>query len=192
MKIQVLIILIEVVLIILALAVYLIATIIQLFKINAGLDVVLPAVGEIGAKTAPINGVLGGIVTNLVMARDALEGLHLKKAGPDAAGLVESLFPGEGANFLRRVGRSGKVVNVGTVYTRGVGILETLGRGAPALTRGERPRDATGRSVAAAPPAAQRSESEGGNRPSAAPPAAPPPPPANRITSAKGTRPWER
>ena len=192
MKIQVVIILVEIVLIILALAVYLIATIVQLFKINAGLDVVLPAVGEIVAKTAPINGVLDAINKNLVTARDALEGLHLKKAGPDAAGLVESLFPGEGANFLRRVGRSGKVVNVGTVYTRGVGILETLGRGAPALTWGERPRDATGRSVAAAPPAAQRSESEGGNRPSAAPSAAPPPPPANRITSAKGTRPWER
>ncbi len=55
----------------------------------------------------------------------------LKKAGPDSAGLVESLFPGEGAKFLRRVGRTGKVVNVGTVYTRGVGILAGLGRGAP-------------------------------------------------------------
>ena len=86
MKIQVLIILIEVVLIILALAVYLIATIIQLFKINAGLDVVLPAVGEIGAKTAPINGVLGGIVKNLVMARDALEGLHSRRPVPTPRG----------------------------------------------------------------------------------------------------------
>ena len=55
----------------------------------------------------------------------------LKKGGPDSAGLVESLFPGEGAKFLRRVGRPGKVVNVGTVYTRGVGILASLGRGAP-------------------------------------------------------------
>jgi hypothetical protein len=242
MKIQVAIILLEVVLIVLALAVYLIATIIQLFKINAGLDVVLPAVGEIVAKTAPINGVLDAIVKNLVTARDALEGLHLKKAGADAAGLVESVFPGEGANFLRRVGRSGKVVNVGTVYTRGVGILASLGRGAPigaahtkgpavrdpkysttaasmlyprpggarsrpkspvvgreaahspyeaALTPGERPRDATGRHVEAAPPAAPGGQADGGDRPPAAAPA-PPPPTANRITSAKGTRPWER
>ncbi|MDX6707002.1 MAG: hypothetical protein QOI48_2848 [Solirubrobacteraceae bacterium] len=243
MKIQVAIILLEVVLIVLALAVYLIATIIQLFKINAGLDVVLPAVGEIVAKTAPINGVLDAIVKNLVTARDALEGLHLKKAGADAAGLVESVFPGEGANFLRRVGRSGKVVNVGTVYTRGVGILASLGRGAPigaahtkgpavrdpkysttaasmlyprpggarsrpkspvvgrevahspyeeALTPGERPRDATGRHVEAAPPAAPGGQADGGDRPPAAGPAPPPPPTANRITSAKGTRPWER
>jgi hypothetical protein len=71
------------------------------------------------------------INANLVVTRDALENLMLKKAGPDSAGLVESLFPGEGAKFLRRVNRSGKVVNVGTVYTRGVGILAGLGRGAP-------------------------------------------------------------
>ena len=133
MKIQVAIILLEVVLIILALAVYLIATIVHLFRINAGLDVVLASVDEIVAKTAPVNGVLDAINGTLVTARDALEGLHLKKGGPDAAGLVESLFPGEGANFLRRVGKSGKVVNVGTVYTRGVGILASLGRGEHAL-----------------------------------------------------------
>jgi hypothetical protein len=246
MKIQVAIIILETVLIILALAVYLVATIIQLFKINAGLNVVLPAVGEIVAKTAPVNGVLDAINKNLVTARDALEGLHLKKAGPDAAGLVESLFPGEGANFLRRVGKSGKVVNVGTVYTRGVGILATLGRGAPigaahakgpavrdakysttaasmlyprpggararpkspvvgrepahspyeaAQTPGERPRDPTGRSVEtgsapqAAPPAAESTAEE--KQPEAAP-EAPPTPTPGRITTAKGTRPWER
>ena len=69
----------------------------------------------------------------------------LKKGGPDAAGLVESLFPGEGAKFLRRVNRTGKVVNVGTVYTRGVGILASLGRGAPigaAHAKGAAVRDA--------------------------------------------------
>lgn len=131
MKIQVLIIIIETLVIIAALAVYLIATIVQLFKINAGLAGTLTSVGEIVAKTAPVNGVVDAINANLVTARDALENLHLKKAGPDAAGLVESLFPGEGAKFLRRVGKSGKVVNVGSVYTRGVGILASLGRGAP-------------------------------------------------------------
>jgi hypothetical protein len=119
------------VLIILALAVYLIATIAELIKITNGLDIVIGGVGEIVAKSAPVNGVLDAINSNLVAGRNLLEGLLLKKAGPDSAGLVESLFPGEGANFLRRVGRSGKVVNVGVVYTRGVGILASLGRGAP-------------------------------------------------------------
>jgi hypothetical protein len=240
MKIQVAIILLEVVLIILALAVYLIATIVQLFKINAGLDVTLASVGEIVAKTAPVNGVLDAINGTLVTARDALEGLHLKKAGPDAAGLVESLFPGEGANFLRRVGKPGKVVNVGTVYTRGVGILASLGRGAPigaahtkgpavrdpqysttaasmlyprpggarsrpkspvvgreaahspyeaALTPGERPRDPTGRPVEARPQGTSSGQTSVEKQPDAAPPAAPAP---SRITSAKGSRPWEQ
>jgi hypothetical protein len=131
MQIQVALIILLVALIIAALAIYLIATIIQLFKINAGLDVVLGRVGEIAAKSAPVNGVLDAINANLVAGRDLLEGLLLKKAGPDSAGLVESLFPGEGAKFLQRVGKSGKVVNTGTVYTRGVGILASLGRGAP-------------------------------------------------------------
>jgi hypothetical protein len=131
MEIQVALIILLVVLIIAALAIYLIATIIQLFKINAGLDVVLGKVGEIVAKSSPVNGVLDAINSNLVAGRDLLEGLLLKKAGPDSAGLVESLFPGEGAKFLQRVGKTGKVVNTGTVYTRGVGILASLGRGAP-------------------------------------------------------------
>ncbi len=131
MEIQVALIILLVALIIAALAIYLIATILQLFKINAGLDVVLGKVGEIVAKSAPVNGVVDAINSNLVAGRDLLENLLLKKAGPDSAGLVESLFPGEGAKFLQRVGKSGKVVNTGTVYTRGVGILASLGRGAP-------------------------------------------------------------
>jgi hypothetical protein len=131
MQIQVALIILLVALIIAALAIYLIATIIQLFRINAGLDVVLGRVGEIVAKSAPVNGVVDAINANLVTGRNLLEGLLLKKAGPDSAGLVESLFPGEGAKFLQRVGKTGKVVNTGTVYTRGVGILASLGRGAP-------------------------------------------------------------
>jgi len=130
-EIQVAIIILLVAAIIGALALFLIATIVQLFKINAGLSVVLPLVGQIVAKTNPVNPVVDDINAQLVTTRDALENLMLKKGGPDAAGLVESLFPGEGAKFLRRVNRSGKVVNVGTVYTRGVGILASLGRGAP-------------------------------------------------------------
>jgi hypothetical protein len=127
-----------------ALAIYLIATIQQLFTINAGLDVVLGKVGEIVAKSSPVNGVVDNINNNLVTGRNLLEGLLLKKAGPDSAGLVESLFPGEGAKFLQRVGKSGKVVNTGAVYTRGVGILASLGRGAPigaAHTKGPAVRD---------------------------------------------------
>ncbi len=145
MEIQVAIIILLVAVIIAELAIYLIATILQLFKINAGLAVVLPVVGGIIVKTAPVNPVVDDINRNLVITRDALENLMLKKGGADAAGLVESLFPGEGAKFLRRVNRSGKVVNVGTVYTRGVGILASLGRGAPigaAHTKGSAIRDA--------------------------------------------------
>lgn len=131
MEIQVAIILLLATLIIAAAAIYLLATIMQLFKINSGLSVVLPLVGQIVQKTAPVNPIVDDINANLVVTRDALENLMWKKAGPDSAGLVESLFPGEGAKFLRRTGRTGKVVNVGTVYTRGVGILAGLGRGAP-------------------------------------------------------------
>jgi hypothetical protein len=144
-QIQVAIIILLVAVIIAELAIYLIATIIQLFKINAGLAIVLPVVGQIIVKTAPVNPVVDDINKNLVITRDALENLMLKKAGPDSAGLVESLFPGEGAKFLRRVNRTGKVVNVGTVYTRGVGILASLGRGAPigaAHAKGAAVRDA--------------------------------------------------
>lgn len=117
--------------IIAALALFLIATIVQLVKINQGLAVVIGGVGEIVAKTAPVNGVLDAINGNLVAGRNLLENLFIKKAGDDAGGLVESLFPGEGAKFLQRVGRRGPVVNTGVVYTRGVVILASLGRGAP-------------------------------------------------------------
>lgn len=131
MEIQVALIILLIAAIVACLAIYLIATIGELFKINAGLDIVLGKVGEIVQKSSPVNPVVDDINAQLVIARDALEGLHVKKAGPDAAGLVESLFPGEGANFLRRVGKTGKVVNSGAVYTRGVAILASLGRGAP-------------------------------------------------------------
>ena len=118
-------------LIIAALALYLTATIVQLVKINKGLAVVIGAVGEIVQKSAPVNGVLDAINGNLVAGRNLLEGLFIKKAGQDAGGLVESLFPGEGRKFLQRVGRQGPVVNTGIVYTRGTVILASLGRGAP-------------------------------------------------------------
>ena len=144
MEIQVALILLLATVIIAAAAIFLISTIMQLFKINSGLAVVLPLVGQIVQKTAPVNPVVDDINQNLVVTRDALENLMWKKAGPDSPGIVESLFPGEGAKFLRRTNRQGKVVNVGTVYTRGVGILAGLGRGAPigaAHQRGAAVRD---------------------------------------------------
>jgi hypothetical protein len=152
-EIQVALIILLVAVIIAALAIYLIATIAELFKINAGLDVVLGKVGEIVAKSSPVNGVVDAINANLVTGRNLLEALLLKKAGPDSAGLVESLFPGEGAKFLQRVGKTGKVVNTGAVYTRGVGILAGLGRGAPigaAHTKGPAVRDPKYSTTAAA------------------------------------------
>lgn len=153
MKIQVAIIIVEVVIILGALALYLIATILKLFRINAGLDAVFPPVGQIVAKTAPVNAVLGDINSNLGALRDALEGLMWKKAGADSAGIVESLYPGEGAKYLQRVGRSGSVVDTGPVYGRGKEILGAIGGllsaaaeregvgAAPATSRGLRPWD---------------------------------------------------
>ena len=151
MKVQVAIIIIEVALIIGALAVYLIATIRKLLRIHVGLSAVFPPVGQIVAKTAPVNPVLSSINSNLATLRDALEGLMWKKAGADAAGIVESLYPGEGTKYLRRVGKSGSVVNPGPVYGRGKAILGAIGGAlaaaaqregvgsAPTPSRGSRP-----------------------------------------------------
>jgi len=126
MELPVLIIILLITLIILALAVFLIATILELRKIDAGLGVVLEGVAEIATKTAPVNGVLDAINVTLVAGRDLLEGLALKKTGPDAAGLVESCFPGEGQRFLQRVGRRGPVVAIGEEYPRGTATLNAL------------------------------------------------------------------
>jgi hypothetical protein len=126
MELPVAVIILVIALIVLALAVYLIATIAELQKINGGLYRVLDGVGEIATKTAPVNGVLDAINRTLVAGRDLLEGLALKKAGPDAAGLVESCFPGEGQRFLQRIGRSGAVAAIGEDYDRGAAILNSL------------------------------------------------------------------
>jgi hypothetical protein len=132
MELVVAIIILLITLIVLALAVFLIATIVELRKTHAGLDRVLGGVGEIATKTAPVNGVLDAINATLLAGRNLLEGLALKKAGPDAAGLVESCFPGEGQRFLQRVGRSGAVVAIGEDYARGAAILNSLLGAGPA------------------------------------------------------------
>jgi hypothetical protein len=131
MEIPVAVIILLIALIILALAVFLLATIKELVGINSGLAQVLDGVGEIVTKTAPVNGVLDAINATLVAGRDLLEGLALKKTGPDAAGLVESCFPGEGAKFQQRVGVRGPIVAIGEEYPRGAATLNAL-LGAPA------------------------------------------------------------
>ena len=90
--------LIAVVLVILALVVYLVSVILELRKITAGLDAVIGSVGEILTKTEPVNGVVDQINKDLSAGTDLLEGLLDKKAGQDdAAGLIESVYPGAGA-----------------------------------------------------------------------------------------------
>jgi hypothetical protein len=181
MQLVVAIIILLITLIILALAVFLIATIVELRKTHAGLDRVLGGVGEIATKTAPVNGVLDAINATLLAGRNLLEGLAIKKAGPDAAGLVESCFPGEGQRFLQRVGRNGAVVAIGEDYARGAAILNSLLGAGPAPP----PPSAAPQAVPQAAPAVAASSSaapaSGGRislrRPSVAAPAAGPSPP---------------
>jgi len=137
MELPVAIVILLVTLIIAALAVYLIATIVELRGINAALGDVLDGVAEIATKTAPVNGVLSAINVTLVAGRDLLEGLALKKTGGDAAGLVESCFPGEGQRFLQRIGRRDAVVQIGATYPRGAATLNALLGGAPAAAPAE-------------------------------------------------------
>jgi len=195
MELPVAIIILLIVLIVLALAVFLLATIAELVKINRGLAAALPLVGEIVSKTAPVNGVLDAINGTLVTGRDLLEGLGLKKAGPDAAGLVESCFPGEGAKFLRRIGRSGPVLPIGEDYPRGAAILGSLiGSTAPIPPAGGAPAPAPAPAPAAsgggpfAGGGGGRISLHGSSRPAAA---AEQPSEPGRLT-VKGARPWER
>jgi hypothetical protein len=145
--------LIAVVLVIVALVVYLVAVIMQLRKITNGLDAVIESVGGIVTKSEPVNGVVEAINKDLSAGTDLLEGLLDKKAGQDdAAGLVESLFPGAGASVLERQGRTGEVKNIDEVYTRGAVQLARLGRGSPlgaGAMSGAALRDSTYSSAAA-------------------------------------------
>jgi hypothetical protein len=145
--------LIAVVLVILALVVYLVAVILELRKITAGLDAVIESVGGILQKSEPVNGVVETINKDLSAGTDLLEGLLDKKAGQDdAAGLIESVFPGAGAAVLARQGRGGEVKNIDEVYTRGAVQLARLGRESPlgvGAMSGAALRDATYSSAAA-------------------------------------------
>jgi hypothetical protein len=125
---------IAVVLIVLALVYYLMRVIFALQEITEGLDATIDAVGEIIAKSEPVNPIVTDINANLDAAVDALEGLLVKKAGlPDAMGLIEGLYPGAKAEGLRNFPDSATVRSprIGTVYTKGTLTLARLGREAP-------------------------------------------------------------
>lgn len=119
-------------LIIAAIVVFLLAIIVELKTISDGLDIVIPPVGELVAKTQPVNELVHQIVADLVAGTNLLEGLLIKKAGiDDGAGLIESMFPGGGQAFLQRQGRPGRPRHFGVVYSRGALQLARLGRSAP-------------------------------------------------------------
>ena len=123
-----------VVLIVLALVYFLVATIFELRKIVAGLDRVIEHVGGIVEKSAPVGDVVDDINANLDAGVSALEGLLVKKAGmTDAMGLIEGLYPGSAAAGLRAYPESAdvKAPRIGEVYTRGTLTLARLGREAP-------------------------------------------------------------
>jgi hypothetical protein len=123
-----------VVVIVLTLVYFLVATIFELRKIAAGLDDVIAGVSEIVAKSAPVNEVVNTINADLDVAVGALEGLLVKKAGmEDAMGLIEGLYPGAAAAGLRDFPESKDVKGprIGEVYTKGTLTLARLGREAP-------------------------------------------------------------
>ena len=122
------------VIVVLALVYYLVATIVALRQVTKGLDETIDAVGEIIAKSAPVEPVVADINANLDAAVDALEGLLVKKAGlEDSIGLIDGLYPGAGAAGLRNYEGSGdiKPPRIAEVYTKGTLTLARLGREAP-------------------------------------------------------------
>lgn len=125
---------IAVVLIVAAIVVYLLATIVALRKITAGLDDAIGGVGEIIAKSEPVAAVVTDINANLDAGVDLLEGLLVKKAGlSEAVGLIDGLYPGAAAAGLRNFPDSTtiKPPRISEVYTRGTLTLARLGREAP-------------------------------------------------------------
>jgi hypothetical protein len=123
-----------VVFIVAAIVLYLVATIVALRKITAGLDDAIGAVGETLQKTEPLADVVADINANLDAGVDLLEGLLVKKAGlTDAVGLVDGLYPGAAAAGLRNFPQSTVITapQIAEVYTRGTLTLARLGREAP-------------------------------------------------------------
>lgn len=125
---------VAVVLIVAAIVVHLVATILALRKITAGLDEAITGVVGIIEKSAPVASVVASINANLDAGVDLLEGLLVKKAGlADAVGLIDGLYPGAAADGLRNVPGSREVTapRISEVYTRGTLTLARLGREAP-------------------------------------------------------------
>src|SRR6478735_7632827 len=113
---------VAVVLIVLALVFFLVQVIFALQKITKGLDDTIAAVGEIVAKSEPVNPIVSDINANLDAAVDALEGLLVKKAGlPEAMGLIDGLYPGAKKDGLRNFPDAATVRSprISEVYTRG-------------------------------------------------------------------------
>ncbi len=129
--------LVAVVAIVAVLVVYLLAIIVQLRRITAGLDEVIGAVGEIVEKSAPVDAVVGTINEHLDAGVELLEGMLVKKAGiDDALGLVDSTYPGAATGGFRGIEESAGAhpPRIGEVYTRGTLTLARLGREAPIAT----------------------------------------------------------
>jgi hypothetical protein len=129
--------LVAVLLIVLALVYYLVSTILALRQITAGLDEVIAGVGEIVEKSAPVNGIVNAINSDLDAGVEMLEGLLVKKAGMvDAVGLVDGLYPGAAAEGFRHFpdSKTVKAPRIGEVYTKGTLTLARLGREAPIAT----------------------------------------------------------
>jgi hypothetical protein len=123
-----------VVLIVAALALFLLPTIVALRQIVAGLDEAIKGVGGLIDKSAPVNEVVKDINVNLDAAVDALEGLLVKKAGlEDAVGLIDGLYPGAAKEGLRNFPDSKTITppRISEVYTKGTLTLARLGREAP-------------------------------------------------------------
>ena len=113
---------------------YLVATVLALRTITAGLDAAIAGVGGIIEKSAPVADVVTTINANLDAGVDVLEGLLVRKAGvPDAVGLIDGLYPGAAQAGLRNVPGSAQITppRIGEVYTRGTLTLARLGREAP-------------------------------------------------------------
>ena len=125
---------IAVLVIVAALVYYLVATILTLQKIAAGLDDAIEGVGGIIEKSAPVAEVVQTINQTLDAGVDLLEGLLVTKAGlRDAVGLVDGLYPGAAAAGLRNFpdSQTTKAPRISEVYTRGTLTLARLGREAP-------------------------------------------------------------
>jgi hypothetical protein len=142
-------------LIVVAMVVYLVSTIWQLRAITNGLDEVIGSVGEILAKTKPVNEVVTTINGQLDAGVELLEGLLVKKAGlVDAVGLVDGLYPGAAAAGFRKFPESTSIEapRISEVYTKGTLTLARLGREAPvamASPDGPALRNAEGASASA-------------------------------------------